>query len=128
MQGAYWNGAYGYSTISEWEEAEAAITGSTTNEPSYNGSTAWKGFCFGWASAPYQYTDFIAYGFYRVTNSYNNDYFYIDLRDCKYAGPSSISPCTHYNPDFFIRFNNDEDIFQWRTVSMGAGNWTTVST
>lgn len=48
VQGAYWDGVYGYSTISEWEEAEAAITGSTTNEPSYNGSTAWKGFCFGW--------------------------------------------------------------------------------
>lgn len=127
VQGAYWDGVYEYSTNSEWEVAEVAIPGSTTEEPSYEGSTAWKGYYFGWGTAPYQYTDFIAYSLYKVTNSYNNDYFYIDLRDCKYAGGTG-GPCGYYNPDFFIRFDEEEDIFQWRNPSMGPNNWITIST
>ncbi len=79
-QGSYWeldNGELIISPDAEFEEASAQILGSTTDEPSHSGSTAWKGFYFDWKSSTSAYVDYIAYGFYKVTNSYNNDYFYI---------------------------------------------------
>lgn len=128
-QGTYWeldleNEEFPISMDGDLEEAVAIINGSTTPEPSYYGSTAWKGFYFPWQPNPYQYTDDIAYGIYKVTNSYNNDYFYIDIRDCKYRGPTSFVP-GFYNPDFFIRFDDDIDIFEWRNTN---GIWNEIST
>ncbi len=82
--GAYWeldNGDLPISDNSDLAEASAIITGSTTTEPSFLDPGEWYGFLFPWTPNPYQYTDEIAYGFYKVTNSYNNDYFYIDIRD-----------------------------------------------
>lgn len=124
-QGTYWeydDGELPISTDSELEEANAVITGSTTPEPSYTGSGVWKGFIFPWIIAPYEYTDDIAYGFYKVTNSYNNDYFYIDMRDCKYAGRQT-SICTYYNPDFFIKFYKNQNVFKWRR---GLSVWQSI--
>lgn len=88
-QVTYWeidiqNQYFPISSEADWEEASVGITGSTTENPSYTGNTAWKGFVFGWETQPYEHTDDIAKGIYKVTNSYNSDYFYIDIRDCKY--------------------------------------------
>jgi hypothetical protein len=128
VQSAYWNGAHNYSTAYEWREACATITGSTTNEPSLSCDTDWKGFYFAWGSSTCIPIDNIAYGLYKVTNSYNNDYFYIDLRDCKYAG-GSYSPCNYYNPDFLIRYNESEGIFRWRRAGSPQSNpWNLIST
>lgn len=110
--GSYWeldNNDYLLSDDSELEIATASITGSTSSVPTIPDDDYWKGFVFPWVGSPYEYTDDIAYGFYKITNSYNNDYFYIDIRDCKYRGVVSGS----YNPDFFIRYDDDEDKFQW---------------
>jgi len=132
-QGTYWeydSGELPISTDPELEEAYAVITGSTTTEPSYSGSGAWKGFYFPWLPDPYEYIDDIAYGFYKLTYVYNTEempgssYFYIDIRDCKYKGGCAGS----YSPDFFIRLNDTENEFQWRTSEMGSGNWASIST
>ena len=121
--GAYWEldeGGFPISNNSDLEEASAIITGSTTTEPSFLDPGEWYGFLFPWTPNPYQYTDEIAYGFYKVTNSYSNDYFYIDIRDCKYRGICAGS----YNPDFFIKFYDNEDIFKWKSPT---GDWTSIS-
>jgi len=126
-QGTYWEydgEEYIISSNTEWEEAYASITGSTTTNPSYSCTgDDWPGFYFTWRPPTCLDLDYIAYGFYKVSNSHNNDYFYIDLRDCKYAG-GSTSPCVYYNPDFFIRFEDDDDLFKWRR----GGNWQLIST
>jgi hypothetical protein len=129
---SYWEWGSSYyplSNDSKLSEASVLITGSTTSEPSESDPGAWKGFLFPWTPIPYHNSDSIAYGFYKVTNSYNNDYFYIDLRDCKYAG-GSHGPCGHYNPDFYIRFNNNLNIFQWRRQPTYPNpiQWNSIST
>lgn len=119
------NEEFPISYETDWEEAYAIITGSTTSNPSYSGDTAWKGFAFGWAELPYENTDSIAHGIYKATNSYNSDYFYIDIRDCNYTQKTFLP--YSYNPDFYIRFDDGDDIFEWRR-SPSTGSWTTIST
>lgn len=124
--GTYWeldavNEEFPISMDGDLEEAYANISGSTTPEPSYKGSTAWKGFIFPWSSGgPYIYTDDIAYGIYKVTGFYDY-YFYLDLRDCRYR--ASFVP-GQYFLDFFIRFNDDGDISKWKTSEF---DWTEIS-
>lgn len=130
--GAYWeidfeDQYFPISYNNDLQTALASLTGSTQPYPYFQGDNAWKGFIFPWISAPYANTDNIGYGFYKVTNSHNGFYFYIDIRDCKYRGPTNfISGC--YNPDFFIRYDYSENFFGWRRPSTIPGNyWVPIS-
>jgi hypothetical protein len=114
--GSYWEfetDEWPLSENTEWEIAAVSITGSTSSIPSTSGSTAWKGFVFPWRhGGHYEYTDSIAYGIYKVTNSYNNYYFYLDLRDCRYDAPRELIYDT-YGPDFAIRFGYSSGTFKY---------------
>jgi len=114
------NKYYPITELSELRSASVSITESTTSEP-YDDT--WKGFIFDWEEAGYENTDSIAYGFYKVTNSYNNIYFYIDIRDCAYD--SYDISYGHYAPDFFIRFDDDYDVFEWKAP---GESWISIST
>jgi hypothetical protein len=124
----YWeldnmNQEFPISYNSDWEVGTATMTGSTTSTPSTSGTNPWKGFYFPWLTGAYIYTDNIAYGFYKVTNSYNNYYFYINMRDCKYGGP--IWMTGWYNPDIHIRYDYSLNKFErqspqdWLEIQVG---------
>lgn len=74
----------------------------TTGNADFNGD--WPGFNFSWFySGPYW-----SLGLYKVTNSKQTDkYFYIDSRDSDFGSAA-------YNPDFYIYFDNGDNIYKHR--------------
>jgi hypothetical protein len=110
------------SDNSDLNQSFAVMTGSTTPAPTFTDPGAWRGFIFPWISAPYTYTDNIGYGFYKVTNSYNNFYFYLDVRDEKYSAPYGFPG--KYLPDFYLRFDYSSGVSEW---ALPGEDWTTIS-
>jgi hypothetical protein len=116
------NDEFPISDNSELNQSFAVMTGSTTPAPTFTDPGAWRGFIFPWISAPYTYTDNIGYGFYKITNSYNNFYFYLDVRDEKYSAPYGFPG--KYLPDFYLRFDYSSGISEW---ALPGEDWTTIS-
>ena len=58
----------------------------------------------------------------KITNSYNNFYFYLDVRDEKYSAPYGFSG--KYLPDFYLRFDYSSGVSEW---ALPGEDWTTIS-
>ncbi len=76
----------------------------------------WPGFNFNWLyGAPYW-----SLGLYKVTNSkQTGKYFYLDARDSDFGAAV-------YNPDFFIYFDNNSNVYRYRSNNQAIPQGTVV--
>lgn len=84
----------------------------TLGESDFNDLGNWDGWNFiWWATQPPNKT--WATGFYKVTNDFNDSYFYMDGRDNQYG--QNLPPYT--NPDFFVHLDVDHGLYYYKNSS-----------
>ncbi|MBK6912821.1 MAG: hypothetical protein IPH11_03785 [Ignavibacteriales bacterium] len=108
-----------FTTITFTLEAYSAVFANSTITDDYSTATeviignhtntgfGWRVF---WEAAPFEP---IAHGFYKLFTDYEQNYVFIDLRDCKWANQSYPIEF-QYDTDFFLKYNATSDKFYYK--------------
>ncbi|MEJ2104623.1 MAG: FlgD immunoglobulin-like domain containing protein [Ignavibacteriaceae bacterium] len=120
----------GYFLTNQYDQAFFPLTGTIGNLPIDWDQSDVHGFDFVNTGED---NDYYAYGFYKMTVTYSNSYFYLDYRDTRYRYyGSTINQNKHHPQDIWIMYDGSTDTFYYHSrgtldLDPTTGGWTQIN-